>query len=175
MAREYEKNLIVDAANRYGLDVSIALAQIQAESSFNPKAQSVVTKYGRAKGLAMFIDATAKQYGLTDPFDPVAAADAYGRLMRDLLKEFKGDYRMALAAYNAGPGNVRKYKGVPPFAETQNYVKKIMANAGKVSAPSSTGTGTSSTPGTTPSSSGFGLKEGLVIGFAVIAVVMTAR
>lgn len=177
MAREYEKNLIVDAANRYGLDVGIALAQIQQESGFNPKA---VSSAG-AKGLAQFMPDTAKRFGLKDPFDPVQAAEAYGKYMSLLLKLFNGRYDLALAGYNWGENRAqlktalrtgKQLTGQP--TETRNYVAKIMANADKATIVSSS-PGSTIINTTSPSSSGFGLKEGLVIGFAVIAVVMTAR
>lgn len=123
--------MTVAAAQKYGIDPRIAVEQIRQESSFNPNATGPATRYGTAKGIAQFIDATARDYGLTNPYDPALALDAYGRYMRDLLRMFGGDYRKALAGYNAGPGNVRKYNGVPPFRETQNYVSSILSRAGR--------------------------------------------
>ncbi len=73
---------------------------------------------------------TAASLGVTDPFDPVQNLDAGARYLSNLLKQFGGDTSLALAAYNAGPGNVNKYGGIPPFAETQNYVASILAALG---------------------------------------------
>lgn len=131
------QGLVVAAAqrSRCGLNPRIAVEQIRAESAFNPNITGPMTKYGTAKGIAQFIDATARQYGLTNPYDPVASADAYQRYMCDLLTQFSNSYPLALAAYNAGPGNVRKYGNqVPPFKETQNYVQKILTKAGAAGA-----------------------------------------
>ncbi len=75
--------------------------------------------------------ATAKRFGLKDAFDPTANVEAGTRYLKFLLKRFNGDVSLALAGYNAGEGSVDKYKGVPPYGETQNYVKKIEATYGK--------------------------------------------
>jgi len=109
------------AARRYGIDEELFLKQIHAESSFNPRATSPVG----AMGLGQLMPGTARALGVTDPYDVKQNLDGAARYMAQQLKAFKGDYRLALAAYNAGPGNVRKYKGVPPFKETRNYVKRI--------------------------------------------------
>lgn len=116
-------------ADEYGIDRDKAYRQIQKESNFNPRAVGKKTRYGTAKGIAQFIDDTAQQYGLSDPFDPYASFDAWGAYMSDLLKMFDGDYSKALAAYNWGQGNVAK--AVATYgedwlshapAETQDYV-----------------------------------------------------
>jgi soluble lytic murein transglycosylase-like protein len=73
---------------------------------------------------------TARAYGLTDPFDAEKAIDAQARLMSDLLERFDGEAALALAAYNAGPGAVERYGGIPPYAETQAYVAKILGLLG---------------------------------------------
>jgi soluble lytic murein transglycosylase-like protein len=86
-----------------------------------------------ARGIAQFMPATARAYGLANPFDPAAAIDAQGRLMADLLRRF-GSVPLALAAYNAGPGAVQRYGGIPPFRETQEYVRRILALAGGAAA-----------------------------------------
>jgi hypothetical protein len=75
--------------------------------------------------------ATAQRFGLKDPFDASANVEAGTKYLKWLLKRFKGDVSLALAGYNAGEGSVDKYKGVPPFSETQNYVKRIVSNYGK--------------------------------------------
>ena len=75
--------------------------------------------------------ATAKRFGLKDPFDPTANVEAGTKYLKWLLKRFNGDVSLALAGYNAGEGAVDKYKGVPPFGETENYVKKIVSSYGK--------------------------------------------
>ena len=97
-------------------------AQLQAESGFNPNAVSPAG----AQGIAQFMPATARAVGLRDPFDPEQAIDAQARLMSGLLRQF-GTIPLALAAYNAGPGAVQRYNGVPPFAETRAYVARILA------------------------------------------------
>jgi soluble lytic murein transglycosylase-like protein len=105
-----------------GVDPDLFLRLIGAESSFNPDA---VSSKG-ATGLAQLMPGTAAELGV-DPTDPIQNLRGGARYLRQQLDEF-GDPVLALAAYNAGPGNVRKYGGVPPFAETQNYVAKIMGD-----------------------------------------------
>lgn len=127
------KDAIEKAAQTAGLPYSILAAQLKQESGFNPKAQSPVG----ARGIAQFMPGTWASYGNgKDPFDPLAGIDAQGRYLKDLSKQIASlatndndKIRLTLAAYNAGPGNVLKYKGIPPFTETQNYVKVIMAGA----------------------------------------------
>jgi hypothetical protein len=123
------------AAAKHGVDPDVYMRQIYQESRFNPKAVSPVG----ARGIAQFMPATAKGMGLADPHEPFAALEAGAKLMASHLKEFGGDYSKALAAYNAGPGRVRKYGGVPPFKETQNYVRTILGSekGGAVGAESS--------------------------------------
>jgi soluble lytic murein transglycosylase-like protein len=104
-----------------------------AESGFNPRAVSPAG----AQGIAQFMPATARSYGLRDPFDPVAAIDAQSHLMSDLLRRFRS-IPLALAAYNAGPGAVAACSCVPPYPETRAYVARILAlldAAGVVLAP----------------------------------------
>jgi soluble lytic murein transglycosylase-like protein len=105
-----------------GVDPDLFLRLVGAESSFNPDA---VSSKG-ATGLAQLMPGTAAELGV-DPTDPIQNLRGGARYLRQQLDEF-GDPVLALAAYNAGPGNVRKYGGVPPFAETQNYVSKIMGD-----------------------------------------------
>ncbi|WP_432484538.1 NlpC/P60 family protein [Kineococcus esterisolvens] len=108
------------AEGRYGLPAGLLSAVAKQESGYNPNAKSPAG----AIGLMQFMPGTARDVGI-DPTDPMQAIDGAGRLLASHLKTF-GSLEKALAAYNAGPGNVRKYGGIPPFTETQNYVKKIM-------------------------------------------------
>ena len=113
------------AAQKYGIDPDRYSRQIGAESNFNPGAHSGAG----AVGIAQIMPATARGWGV-NPNDPIASLDASARAMSRYLKSYGGDWRRALAAYNAGPGAVQKYGGVPPFAETQNYIKKILGAGG---------------------------------------------
>lgn len=118
------KQLVIGSANKYGVPVDIALAQAQAESNFDPNA---VSKAG-AQGVMQLMPGTASDLGVTDSFNPVQNVDAGMKYLASLYQKF-GDWTLALAAYNAGPGNVQKYGGIPPFQETQDYVTKVMAGA----------------------------------------------
>jgi hypothetical protein len=113
---------LLAAAARHDVSAALLAAQLMAESNFNPNAVSPAG----AQGIAQFMPATAAAYGLRDPFDPVAAIDAQGRLMGELLGQF-GSVELALAAYNAGPGAVSACDCVPPYPETQAYVARILA------------------------------------------------
>jgi len=110
-----------------GVDPRFIHAVIKQESKYDPKAVSHVG----AEGLMQMMPATAKRFGLKDPFDPKANVEAGTKYLKWLLKRFDGDVSLALAGYNAGEGSVDKYKGVPPYNETQNYVKKIVKTYGK--------------------------------------------
>jgi hypothetical protein len=112
------------AAQRAGIDPNVFTAQIQQESGFNPTAKSPAG----AIGVAQFMPGTAAGVNL-DPTDPYASLDAAAKMDAQNLSKYQGDWNKTLAAYNAGGGNVDKYGGVPPFAETQSYVKTIMGNA----------------------------------------------
>lgn len=113
------------AAAKYGVDPSLALAVAQQESGLNPNARSSAG----AIGVMQLMPATAAQLGV-DPNDPAQNIDGGVRYLSQLLSQFGGDTSLALAAYNAGPGAVQKYGGVPPYAETQNYVSSILAKLG---------------------------------------------
>lgn len=110
----------VRIAQEEGVDPDLFLRLIQQESSWNPAARSSAGAYG----FAQLMPGTAADLGV-DPTDPLQNLRGGARYLRQQLDTF-GDIRLALAAYNAGPGNVRKYGGVPPFRETQNYVSKIL-------------------------------------------------
>lgn len=121
--------LVLRAAMKWNVSAALLAAQLHAESGFNPR----VVSHAGAQGIAQFMPGTAAQYGLSDPFDPAAAIMAQAHLMSDLLKQF-GSPALALAAYNAGPGAVSPCSCVPPYAETQAYVTKILAMLGGMGA-----------------------------------------
>ena len=108
-------------ARRNALSPDLIKAVAMVESALRPDA---VSPKG-AMGLMQLMPATAEQYGVDDPFDPDQSLRAGGALIRDLLDQFDGDLTLALAAYNAGPGAVRRYGGVPAYRETREYVRKV--------------------------------------------------
>ncbi len=112
---------IVEAAKKFDVDAALVSAVIKAESDFNPRE---VSNKG-ARGLMQLMPATAQRFGVTNSFDPVANIYAGTRYLRWLLETFNGNADLAVAAYNAGEGNVWKYNGVPPFRETVNYINRI--------------------------------------------------
>jgi soluble lytic murein transglycosylase-like protein len=116
--------LIQSKASQYGVDPKLVQAVVQAESAFNPNA---VSSAG-AEGLMQLMPATASNLGVADPLDPAQNVDGGVRLLRELLDTYNGDLSKTLAAYNAGPAAVNKYGGVPPYQETQTYVKRILSN-----------------------------------------------
>jgi soluble lytic murein transglycosylase-like protein len=119
------RGLIDDLARRHGVDVHLAHAVVRAESNYNPFA---VSPKG-AMGLMQLMPATAARYGVNDPFDPVQNLDAGLRHLRGLLARY--DRSRALAAYNAGERAVDRYGGVPPYRETQAYVRRILAEVNR--------------------------------------------
>lgn len=116
---------LIDSAAKWNVSAALLAAQLMAESNFNPFAVSPAG----AEGIAQFMPGTAASYGLTDPFDPVAAIDAQAHLMSDLIHQF-GSPELALAAYNAGPAPVEACSCVPAIPETSAYVARIMALLG---------------------------------------------
>jgi soluble lytic murein transglycosylase-like protein len=125
---------IARAAQRWNVGAALLAAQLYAESGFNPFARSPAG----AQGIAQFMPGTARGYGLSNPFDPVAAIDAQAHLMRDLLRRF-ASVPLALAAYNAGEGAVGGCMCIPPYPETRAYVARILGllgGAGESAAPS---------------------------------------
>ena len=118
------QEIVEEVSQRYGVPAPLVLAMIKVESDFNPDA---VSPKG-AMGLMQLMPETAKELGVKDPFDPRQNIDAGVRYLRELIERFDGDLKLALAAYNAGGGEVEKYHGVPPFKETREYVKKVIAS-----------------------------------------------
>ncbi|MDH4204970.1 MAG: lytic transglycosylase domain-containing protein [Desulfobacteraceae bacterium] len=114
--------LILEAAYRYKVEPAIIKAIIMAESSFNPKA---VSRVG-ARGLMQLMPRTARSLGVEDSFKPAHNIDAGVRYFKHLLDQFDGEIKLALAAYNAGSFNVRKYGGIPPFKATKFYINKVL-------------------------------------------------
>lgn len=120
-AETYEAE-IAAAAKKYNLSEKLITSVIKQESNFNASATSAAG----ASGLMQLMPATARYLGVSDRFDPAQNIMGGAKYLRQMLDKFDNDVETALAAYNAGPGNVKKYGGIPPFQETQNYVKKIM-------------------------------------------------
>jgi cell wall-associated NlpC family hydrolase len=115
-------SLIQQAARDQGVDPALLKGLVQAESGFNPASVSSVG----AQGLTQLMPDTAKGLGVTNPFDPLQSLEGGARFLAGALKRFGGNEQLALAAYNAGPGAVERYGGIPPYAETQAYVPRVL-------------------------------------------------
>lgn len=115
-------DIIVASGREFSVAPELVKAVVLVESGMNPRA----TSPRGAQGLMQLMPPTARELGVDDSYAPLANVRGGARYLRKMLNEFGGDLELALAAYNAGPGNVRKYDGIPPFEETQYYVKKVL-------------------------------------------------
>jgi transglycosylase-like protein with SLT domain len=120
--RKEVKLAIKHFSSIYNMDEYLIMAIVKKESYFNPRARS----YKNAKGLMQLMPGTAIEMGVKDVFNPFQNLEGGIKYFKLMLAKFNGDESLALAAYNAGPYNVIKHKGIPPFAETQDYVKTIL-------------------------------------------------
>jgi soluble lytic murein transglycosylase-like protein len=118
-------SLIAAAAARNGIDPAVLHGLIQQESGFDPSSHSGAG----AEGLTQLMPETAASLGVADPLNPAESIEGGARYLGSMLRQFGGNVEDALAAYNAGPGAVQQYGGVPPYAETQQYVSKVLGYA----------------------------------------------
>ena len=117
-------SMISQISQKHGVDEKLVNAVIKQESGFNTKA----TSHCGAMGLMQLMPTTAKSLGVKDAYNPVENVEGGVKYLKSMLEKYNGNIILALSAYNAGPNAVDKYDGVPPYAETQNYVKKILAD-----------------------------------------------
>ena len=137
--------LIEQAAARNGLDPAVLYGLIQQESGFDPSA----TSSAGAFGLTQLMPGTAASLGVTEPLNPAQSIEGGARYLGELMRQFGGNTSDALAAYNAGPGAVQQYGGIPPYPETQQYVSNVLANAAAYQQ-STAGTASTAVPTATP-------------------------
>jgi len=124
--RDSIRGLVDKLATRYSVDLKLAHAVVQAESNYDPRARS----NRGAMGLMQIMPDVARQYAVNDPFDPETNLTAGLRYLRSMIDRFPSDLPRALAAYNAGEGAVAHYGGVPPYPETQQYIRRVLALVG---------------------------------------------
>ncbi len=117
-------HLLREASERYGVSFPLLKALIKVESNFNPKA---VSRAG-ALGLMQIMPDNIREFNINDPFDPRENIMGGARYLKKMLQRFNGELALALAAYNAGPSTVERFRTIPPIKETENYVKKVLKN-----------------------------------------------
>lgn len=135
--------LVVAAARRHGLDPALVRAVVAVESAFQPRA---VSPKG-AQGLMQLMPATARSLGVVDPFDAGQSLDGGTRHLKGLVERYGGNLGLALAAYNAGEGAVARHRGVPPYRETRDYVRRVLGRLKDTPSPSARHTKTTGASG----------------------------